>query len=324
MQFEITPLRSRPFPEARAYGEELDDRVVLGGEVNWLVEGEAPYLTAIEDSLPGVAKRLGEELPLLDFGNAAGILELPILGRLEIVSHKWSKKEFQQMLSELTEIAARLPFSAGTAAALPYDRSVATREDVPYHAFVYLRYILTTQERDDQLLPALNTVLFDPHRRLHQLQRHVPLYAVRKFTPSSLPSLIGRGTSFVRASSAALQEIPLARALTGSAARTSGRKLCKIYPRYSRESICESVSANGSGSDPKDQGIVKGAEERGICPADGPRLREDGEKTKASSETLDLAGSRPNGSSASRTYCAAAGSRIQRDRSAFFQVAVCN
>jgi len=42
------------------------------------------------------------------------------------------------MLADLTDVAGGLPFTAGAATSLPYDRSIVSREDVLYHAFTYL------------------------------------------------------------------------------------------------------------------------------------------------------------------------------------------
>ena len=92
-------------------------------------------------------------------------------------------------------MASALPFAAGTASALPYDRSIAARENVLYHDFVYLRHVLS-----EQLLPALNTILQEPHRRFERTTRQVPLELAHRIDPSGLVGMLSARTPFARPS----------------------------------------------------------------------------------------------------------------------------
>jgi hypothetical protein len=181
-----------------------------------LVRGPYDKLAAIAESLPGIAEKLSDEMLLLNFGNAVGIFVLPWLGRVEIVSGKWDRAHYDQMLQELTDIAVGLPFTADVTAALPYDRSVATQEDVLYHLFVYLRHILSdTLPIEQRLIPSLNLVLQAPHQRFERMQRRVALEHPRQIHPSTLTRLLMQQNDLVRVDSTHLAHLPLAQALRG-------------------------------------------------------------------------------------------------------------
>lgn len=128
----------------------------LTGERDWLLGGEAACLDAIQAALGSpVAERLDAELLLLHFGNRVGQVILPHLGGIEVVSGKWDEATFEQMLADLMEVASALPFTADTATALPYERAVtAPDQEVLYHAFVYVRHILSeAAPASERLLP---------------------------------------------------------------------------------------------------------------------------------------------------------------------------
>jgi len=157
----------------------------LDAERRWVVAGSPDAVQAVEDSLPGsCTTRIGPVL-LLEFGNAVGFFDSPHLGRLEVRIGKWTQRDFDRMLEDITRITASLPFTAGETAGLPYDRSLARREDVLYHAFVYLRHAVTGKASGHPLLPALHTILSDPHRRLVRHERRVPLALAGHVEPSS-------------------------------------------------------------------------------------------------------------------------------------------
>ena len=67
-----------------------------------------------------------------------GLFSVPCLGEIDVVSGKCDRRDFHQMLLELCEVAAGLPFASRITGALPYDRSVVGQEAILYHAFVYL------------------------------------------------------------------------------------------------------------------------------------------------------------------------------------------
>jgi hypothetical protein len=165
----------------------------IDGERDWLVLGEpARCLDDIATAVgASVAERLAPGVLKLRFGNAVGRVVLPHLGVVDIVSGKWHEAHFEQMLTELMNIASALPFTADAATALPHDRSVdAAPNRVLYHAFIYLRHILCAAAPPaEQLLPALDAILRDPHRRPDCLESVVPLeraHRVDGFTVSRL------------------------------------------------------------------------------------------------------------------------------------------
>lgn len=166
----IQDRKTGALPEEREAGWRLD------AERQWVIEGPPSELADIERALPATcATRVGPVL-LLRFGNAVGHFDVPSLGRLEVHSGKWTEADFDAMLEDVTRLAGSLPFSAGDAGGLPYDRTLTEREDVRYHAFVALRHALTARTPLAQpLLPALHAILADPHRRLEGKERRVPL-----------------------------------------------------------------------------------------------------------------------------------------------------
>jgi hypothetical protein len=204
----------------RRDGEEpevLSDRTVrLQGDYEWRFEGSHAEVTALAQALPGVVEVLSSSLALLSFGNAVGFFDVPGLGRIEVISGKWDVDHFEQMLRELTDVAVNLPFSSGDAAALPYDRSVAVHEDVLYHAFVYLRHVLLgSAGREDRVLPALQLVLRDPHRRFLRTERVVPVGAARQLSGRALERMVAGRGGLHRVGAGAAAALPLARALQG-------------------------------------------------------------------------------------------------------------
>lgn len=204
--------RSGAEPEKTVRGYRLD------AEIDWLVTGPVNALGEIEAALPlRVTERYGDACMRLRFGNAVGRFEVPHLGQIETRSEKWTEEHFETMLAELTDIAVSLPFAGYESAALPYDRSIAARDDVLYHAFVYLRHILSDRApRHERLLPALRAIVREPHRLLKRRRRVVDLWSARRVGVATLRRIAeGRGT-FVQGGSAPA----LARQLVGRVPET--------------------------------------------------------------------------------------------------------
>jgi uncharacterized protein len=186
--WRISPFVGGPTPELEK------GRLELAGEREWLLRGEPAQIQAVARVLPGMHKVLEEGLLLLSFGNAVGLFELPFIGKVEVVSGKWDRSHYDRMLSDLTRVAANLPFSAGDTAALPYDRSVVAREDVVYHVFAYLRYVLSdSPPHERRLLTALHLILRDPHSRWERVDRIVPLDQVQRVSAATLHALSSPG-----------------------------------------------------------------------------------------------------------------------------------
>ena len=187
--------------------------VRLEADADWMLDGTEGQLAEIEALLPGrIAKRVTPQCLQLRFGNAVGHYRLPHVGDLEVVTGKWNESHFGWMLADLSQIASALPFSGPSGGALPYDRSMMERGDILYHAFVYLRHVLSdSAPREARLRPALEAIVREPHRRMERKCRSVPLWEARAASPSSLRALV-EGRSVFQASRS---DLPLAVALRG-------------------------------------------------------------------------------------------------------------
>ncbi|MBK7780998.1 MAG: DUF2357 domain-containing protein [Ardenticatenia bacterium] len=193
-------------------------RVVLSGEARWLLRGAAEELATACAALEGFCDVLAPDLLEISFGNAVGLFGV---GRgdsaIEVVSGKWDRRHFDGMLADVTRVAAALPFTAGAGGALPYDRSLAAREDVLYHAFVYLRHaLLGDGAPETRLLPALDVILREPHRVWRRTTAAVPVEEARWVDPAGLERLV-QGREPLLAVGAL--DMPLAQALGGQVPR---------------------------------------------------------------------------------------------------------
>ncbi|CAN5196325.1 hypothetical protein BH24GEM2_BH24GEM2_08600 [soil metagenome] len=185
-------------------GSAPNGDVILQGEREWLFTGTPDGIQRLRDALPGIVEPIGNAL-LLNFGNAVGFFEVPGLGRIEVRSGKWTPEHFDRMLHDLTKIAAGLPFASGGTAALPYDRSVAAREDVLYHAFVYLRSVIL----NGSLTRELDSVLREPHRHWERTRRSTTLDQARRIDARTTIQMLTGGLMPTGS------RTPLARALRG-------------------------------------------------------------------------------------------------------------
>jgi predicted component of viral defense system (DUF524 family) len=155
-------------------------------------------------------------LLVLKFGNAVGVFDTFHLGRIEVVTGKCDRDQFESMLAELTEIAAGLPFSGGIGAALPYDRPQIAQEPVLYHVFVYLRHVLSGNiAPGESLLRALKVILNEPHRLLLRTRRDREIFAAREMDTQTLLTAAAGFHSFIRVPDEVAQQSPLAIALRG-------------------------------------------------------------------------------------------------------------
>jgi predicted component of viral defense system (DUF524 family) len=172
----------------------------IQAERDWLVEGDPAELAGVEAALPPrVCDRIGPMLRLR-FGNAVGEFTAGPLGRLVVYSGKWGDADFDAMLADIGHRMALLPFSAGTGAELAYDRRLATEQRVLFHAFVYLRHTLLSASRiEEPLVPALLTVVREPHRRFQRIARWAPLESVRRVDPAALLAVLSPAARLGRA-----------------------------------------------------------------------------------------------------------------------------
>ena len=178
-------------------------RYLLQSERPWVVEGPDQALTQIENQLPSPNwTRAGTHTLILNLVNSVGVLKLPHLGELELVTGKFATHQFDTMLRDLTESATTLPFSAGEAAAGRYSVSTAPHDDILYHAFVYLRYILSDRAPEHvRLLPALEMIVREPHRLWHSHRRDVPIETMTRVDAHTPLDLLTRPGTAVAAPS---------------------------------------------------------------------------------------------------------------------------
>ena len=209
----LEPPRARRGPFCPS---ERDGHLVLQGEVEWLVEGPEAVIEQMAMQLRGPCERIGSNLAALSFGNAVGFFDVPGYGLVEVVSSKWSDADFDRMLEELTGIATALPFAGYDSGVLPYDRNVLNDRDVPYHAFTYLRRVLSDAPRsDERLLQALEAVVREPHRFFESVRTVRPLELVNRVDERSLVDIASARTALSSAEPISPEVWSLARNLRG-------------------------------------------------------------------------------------------------------------
>ncbi len=136
---------------------------------------------------------------------------------VELVTRKFGADQFDGMLRELTESATAPPFSVGETGAGRYAVSTAPRDEVLYHAFVYLRYILSDRAPEEvHLLPALELILGEPHRLWRSDRRDVRIEALTTVDAHTPLDLVTRTGTTVLPSSLSPSGAWLAERLGGS------------------------------------------------------------------------------------------------------------
>lgn len=178
---------------------ERDGVLQLAAEKTWVVEvepeDEGMLATLAQHLREDSRETIGKRTLLLRFGNAVGRYKLPHLPPIQVFTGKWGEQSFDEMLAEISARVAALPFAAGTVACLPYDRCIKTDQRVLYHAFVYLRYVLSElAPREARLEPALRAVLAEPHRRFERYNRVVPLFRAQRIGPRTLRHIVTDGS----------------------------------------------------------------------------------------------------------------------------------
>ena len=190
----------------------------LQSERKWVVDGDEQALDEIADQLPSSKwTRAGTKAIILNLVNSVGVLNLPHLGKVELVTGKLGTVQFDAMLRELTESATTLPFSAGDPAATEYTVGTAPRDEVLYHAFVYLRYILSDgAPAEVRLLPALEMIVREPHRLWRSERRDVRIEALTRVDAHTPLDLLTRPGMAVTAAALSPSGARLAARLGGS------------------------------------------------------------------------------------------------------------
>jgi len=186
--------------------------VVLRGEYEWLVTGGEAEIKALLDAVVGLGVQVSAQSAILKFGNVVGTFDLGALGVLRVQCGKWGEDTFDELLEDLTARALALPFSATQVAGLPHDRSIADRDDVLLHAFIYARHVMVG---GDRALPrALDLVVRDPHRRFSPERTTVDLIATCRVDARTISRVVMGADGVVRAAGAAAHT-SLAHALHG-------------------------------------------------------------------------------------------------------------
>ena len=190
----------------------LDGHIRLQSERRWVIEGPRSKLADIEAVLPRSAwNRAGSSALVLSLVNSVGVLQLPHVGTVELFTGKLGDSDFEALLADLTELAASLPFSARDPGSRLWDSGAAPREEVLYHAFVYLRYILSDlAPAHSRLIPALELIQRSPHRRWRSERPEVPLEALTRVDSRTLLDLVTGAGSSVQSSSLSVSGAVLA------------------------------------------------------------------------------------------------------------------
>lgn len=195
----------------------LDGCIRLQSERRWVIEGPRRKLADIEAVLPvSTWSRAGSNALVLSLVNSVGILELPHVGRVELFTGKLRDSDFEALLADLTELATSLPFSAGDPGSRPWDSGAAPREEVLYHVFVYLRYILSEHAPvESRLIPVLELIQRTPHRRWETERREVPIETLTSVDSRTLLDLLTRAGTLAPPSSMSSSGATLASRLGG-------------------------------------------------------------------------------------------------------------
>ena len=194
-----------------------DGRWILQSERQWVVEGSRATLGGIKRRLPVAAARwAGGGALVLNLVNSVGMLEFPHVDPVELYSGKLGGQDFEALLADLTELATSLPFSARDPGSAQYDSGTAPPDQVLYHAFVYLRYILSDRAPADyRLIPALELIQRAPYRRWETVRREVALEALSRVDSRTLLDLVTQAGTPVQASSLSAAGVRLASKLGG-------------------------------------------------------------------------------------------------------------
>ena len=185
----ITQWRSGESPRCR------HGRWRLQSERRWILEGPPEKLDDIKAVLPtGACTQVGSGALVLDLVNSVGVLELPHVGHpVELYTGKLREEDFEALLADLTDVATSLPFAARDPGSARYARGPAPRDEVLYHAFVYLRYILSDRAPvETRLVPALELIQRMPYRRWQTERMEVGIEALTRVDERTLLDLVTR------------------------------------------------------------------------------------------------------------------------------------
>lgn len=205
----------------------------LQSESRWILDGPPEKLASIKDLLPtGACTEVGSGALVLDLVNSVGVLDLPHVGHpLELYTGKLREGDFETLLADLTDVSTSLPFAAGDPGAARYARGPVPRDEVLYHAFAYLRYVLSNRAPEaTRLVPALELIQRAPYRRWRTERREVGLDALTRVDEQTLLDLVTRAGAPAHSSS-------LSSAGAALASRLGGQLPEKVSERRIRATI---------------------------------------------------------------------------------------
>ena len=128
------------------------------------------------------------ELIHLDFGNAVGVFR--VRGPVQRAYRQMGLCT-STMMADVARIASQLPLRSGNAGATAVRSLGAAQDDLAYHAFVYIRQILSeSAPRDVRLLPSLNSILAEPHRRIERRLVEVPIEMLERIDADTVDALV--------------------------------------------------------------------------------------------------------------------------------------
>jgi len=181
---------------------ESDDLVVLTAEDEWFVGGPTSDLDVLAAALPRGAVKPSNTRLRMKFINEVGRFALPGGAVLELSSGKWRERDFDAMLADLGRIAAGLPFAERDGPGATHSHDTPRDASSAYHAFVYLRQILSPgTPRSEQLSTAITAILAGPHERMVTEQRPLPVHQARVVAQRALERAVTGGGRWERASS---------------------------------------------------------------------------------------------------------------------------
>lgn len=179
--------------------EDVPGGLVLRGEVEWIVTGEPSEIATLLTSVGSLGRAIQPQSAILKLGNVVGTFDLAGLGQLRVRCGKWCEDEFDDMLADLTQQLGALPFSAAQVAGIPHDRSLADRDEVLLHAFLYARHVLLTAKGQHSLVRAFEAVVRDPHRRFSSDRATVSLAIAQRIDTRTLARIAAGAGGLVRA-----------------------------------------------------------------------------------------------------------------------------
>lgn len=204
----------------------VDGVATLQGERVWLLRESAEVIAVVAAALAGFVTRLADDLLEISFGNAVGRFALGAagdrsLGAIDVRSGKWTGAHFEAMLADIVRTAATLPFAGASGGALPYDRRHRGDGETLYQQFVYVRHIvLGNGPPATRLMPAIASIVADPHRRWCQSSRVVPPALARDVDIGALTAAISGRHGFDRGGRGdGSADLPIVRALRGHVPR---------------------------------------------------------------------------------------------------------